>query len=126
MPYEIPSELQYHEKIVFGLTMQQLGWALLFGTPALFVVLKTELALPFKVAIATVCTAVAVLFMFCGAFGWLRHILAWWQMREFEEGEPEMDEFLPMSYEKGSVLVGEDLPKRKLAILKLSPVNFAI
>ena len=28
MSYEIPPELQYEEKIVFGLTMLQLGWAL--------------------------------------------------------------------------------------------------
>ncbi len=111
MSYEIPSELQYREKIVFGLTMQQLAWALLFGTPALFVMLKTQLAMPFKITLVTVCTAFAVLFMFCGAFGWLRHILAWWQMREFEDGEPEMAEFLPVTYEKSSVLVGEEPPE---------------
>jgi len=31
MSYEIPQQLEYREKVVFGLTFSQLAWAMLFG-----------------------------------------------------------------------------------------------
>ncbi|MDP2909182.1 MAG: hypothetical protein Q8N77_05230 [Nanoarchaeota archaeon] len=32
MSYEIPQQLEYQEKVVFGLTFSQLAWAMLFGS----------------------------------------------------------------------------------------------
>ncbi len=126
MSYEIPTELQYQERIVFGLTLPQLAWALLFGVPALFLMMKTQLFLPLKIAIVAILTLLSVAFMFLDALGWLKIIVGWWRLREFKAGEPEMKKFLPLSASEGCIHIGEKGSKRRIAVLKISPINFAI
>jgi hypothetical protein len=47
MAYEIPQKLEYNEKIMFGLTFNQLGYFFLFGAIGLFIFFK----LPLTVAV---------------------------------------------------------------------------
>ncbi len=127
MSYEIPTELQYQERIVFGLTMAQLAWALLFGIPILYIVMKTSVFLVLKIVVVAILTAIAVLFMFLDALGWVKRLVGWWRLREFKAGEPEMKKFLPVSFAKDCVFVQQNNGRtQKIAVLKVSPINFAI
>jgi formate hydrogenlyase subunit 4 len=40
MPYEIPAEIAYEEKIIFGLTFRQLVYCLVFGPVVLAILFK--------------------------------------------------------------------------------------
>jgi len=51
MPYEIPQNLKYKEKIAFNLTFEQLAWLGVFGLIAAIVYLKTGLPFPLKESI---------------------------------------------------------------------------
>lgn len=62
--YEIPQELKYKEKIVFGLTFRQLAWAILFLPIVLLILAKTHYDLTTKLFIASIPAILASLFMF--------------------------------------------------------------
>ena len=47
MAYEIPQQLEHKEKIIFGLTFTQLGWAMLFGLIALLLIINGHLYIGF-------------------------------------------------------------------------------
>ncbi len=51
MAYEIPQQLEYQEKIMFGLTFGQLGYLFLFGAIGLIIFFKTNLPLAAKIII---------------------------------------------------------------------------
>ena len=52
MPYEIPQNLKYKEKIAFNLTFEQMVWLGAFGATAAVIYLKTSLPFPAKETIA--------------------------------------------------------------------------
>ncbi len=81
MSYEIPQQLQYKEKIIFGLTFGQLGYALLFLPVVLFLLLKTGFSLPSRVMFALIPATAACLLMFTGSAHFLRNIICWQRNR---------------------------------------------
>ena len=64
MSYQIPQQLEYKEKIIFGLTFKQLGYAFLFGGIALLLFFKLPFGLYINGVISFLFTFVGTLFMF--------------------------------------------------------------
>jgi len=74
--YEIPQNLKYKEKIVFGLSFLQLFWLGLFGGLAGVVFLKTPLAFEIKLGISLVLGSLGISFAFFGLFDRLKDLWA--------------------------------------------------
>ena len=80
MAYEIPQQLTYKEKIIFGLTFKQLGYALGFGMSILALLKFTDHSSKWAIGLllATICTG----FMFLGLW---EHLRDWWAFLKFRE-----------------------------------------
>ncbi len=106
MPYEIPQQLKYEEKIIFGLTFKQLVFAVIFIFPALLIFLKTKWDMYVKVTLGSLLIGIAFLFMFFDFFNYLKNILAWLKFREAWLMESSMKQFLGIEkIQNGAVYV---------------------
>ena len=106
MPYEIPQQLQYEEKIIFGLTFKQLIYAAIFMFPALFIFLKTDWDIYVKSVILVILLGIASLFIFFNLFSNLRNFMSWVKFREAWLLQPKMIQFLGIEkIDKGVVYV---------------------
>ena len=76
MPYEIPSEVEYKEKIAFGLTFKQLLIALPFLLLE-FIIIKAGLNIYTKGVVSVFISGLAVLFMFFELGSKIRNLIAW-------------------------------------------------
>lgn len=104
MAYEIPQQLKYEEKIVFGLTFRQLTYSALFILPALAIFLRTSLNIYLKVTLAFILIGAATLFMFFDFASYLWDLIAWLKFREAHLMDPKMIQFLGIKkIEKGVV-----------------------
>lgn len=109
MPYEIPQQLQYEEKIIFGLTFKQLIYGAIFVIPALIIVLMTKFNLYIKVFIAMNLVGIAVLFMFFNFSSYLRSLISWLKFRQVSLMQPKMIQFLGIEkIENGVVYVSKN------------------
>jgi len=121
MSYEIPQQLEYQEKIIFGLTFRQLLYAMIFLPIALALLFKTPLEFPYRVALALIPSGLAILFMFTNipkaAKNWIRWLLS----RNLTE--EKIKQFLNLKEIKEDVLI---LNRGKLSILKVEPINFTL
>lgn len=97
MSYEIPQQLQYEEKIIFGLTFRQLFYAALFVIPCLIIFFKTKIDIYIKVVISAILLGIASLFMFFGFSNYISNILNWTKFREMHITDPKMIQFLGIS-----------------------------
>ena len=106
MPYEIPQQLQYEEKIVFGLTFKQLVYALLLILPALLIFLKSNLNFYARLTIAVLLVGTAFLFMFFDFLAYIKNMVSWIKFRNAWLMEPKMIQFLGIEkIENGVVYV---------------------
>ena len=94
MSYEIPQQLQYEEKIIFGLTFRQLFYAAIFGIPCIIIFFKTKIDIYIKVIIAAPLLGIASLFMFFNFSSYLKNILNWAKFREIKMMDPKMLQFI--------------------------------
>lgn len=108
MPYEIPQQLQYEEKIVFGLTFKQLIYALIFGLPAILIFMKTHFSIYLKVILGAPLIGLACLFMFFNFLSYIRNMTSWFKFREVSINDPKMIQFLGIEKIKdGNVYVSQ-------------------
>lgn len=84
MSYEIPQSLQYKEKIVFGLTFEQLIYATIFGLPALFILAKLPYHIYLRAALAVIIAGIGLLFMYLDLRGWAKDR---WAFRKFRQAK---------------------------------------
>ena len=127
MTYQIPQQLAYKEKILFGLTFEQLGIAGIFLVPALLLLLKTAFPLAVRVTLALFPVIIGCLFMFTNLWQELKAITKWLRYRSiglYNEGELDrkMQEFLPIKEIKETI----ELTKGEVAIIQVTPTNFSI
>jgi hypothetical protein len=109
MPYEIPQQLQYEEKIIFGLTFKQLVYALLFASPALIIFFKTNWNIYVKASITTIFLGLACLFMFFNFSSYFKNLISWARFREISLMDPKMIQFLGIEkIENGVVYVDKN------------------
>lgn len=108
MPYEIPQQLQYEEKIVFGLTFKQLIYALIFGLPAILIFIKTNLGIYIKVIFGGGLIGVACLFMFFNFSSYIRNMISWLKFREVSISQQKMFQFIGIEkIQNGNVYVSQ-------------------
>jgi conjugal transfer ATP-binding protein TraC len=117
MPYEIPSQLQYSEKIIFGLDFKQLTYATIFGLLDFAIFFKTPWSITIKVSLMIVPTMLAVGFMFFDLDRFAFNIYHWLRFRGTENmqkyiGVKEVDEYIHTD--------------KKVAVIQVFPINFNI
>jgi conjugal transfer ATP-binding protein TraC len=121
MTYEIPQQLQHKEKIMFGLTFGQLGWAGLWGGLALIILLG-KASLNVKLSLAIVPVVLGILFVFFDLATWIKNTTRYIRFRETKLGTPRMQQLVPIKkIEKQGVLADEEV-----AIIRVTPINFGI
>ena len=114
MSYEIPQQLQYEEKIIFGLTFKQLFYAAIFGLPTIFIFFKTRLDIYIRATFAVLLLGIASLFMFFNFSSYLKNIMGWAKFRELSRMDPKMIQFIGIEkIQNGVVYVGKT--KKSLA-----------
>ncbi len=123
MAYEIPQELQYQEKIMFGLTFKQLMYGFVFGAISLFI-MKANGPFMVKGFFALIPSCIGMGFMF---LDFETHIKNWWVWNKFKRSDiddPKMRKYVGIEDIENNLILTKD--KIKLAVLKVTPINFAI
>ncbi len=123
MGYEIPQQLEYKEKIMFGLTFRQLAYLFAFAPIASYVAFKTQWYLVLKIFVCTNLAALAVGFIYLDLEKHLRNWVIWYRFKRLNKHE-QFARFISIEFIKDNLIYMRD--KRKLAILKINPLNFAI
>ena len=95
MTYEIPQELEYKEKIVFGLNFEQLVYLLLFGFVILVILFKLDLNQELKVFLSTLVGVIAICFMFFNLRQKIKDFWDWYKFREFRVAGVRMKRLIP-------------------------------
>ena len=81
--YEIPQQLEYKEKIVFGLTFEQIMYALIF-LPIAIIFFKMNIPLPTKIFLIFIPVSLAAGFMFFDLTTRIRDFVTWYKFREIK------------------------------------------
>lgn len=123
MSYQIPQQLQYKEKIMFGLTFKQLAYAFLFGILNVLV-FKRSPSIYFAIPFIFFFSFLAVLFMFFNLDQLIKNYKNFLQNREIIEDTKKMSEFFGFEKIEENTMLTKD--KKKVAILRVQPINFGI
>jgi len=123
MSYEIPQELEYKEKIIFGLTFKQLFYALIFAPFIIIILFKSPFSTTVKVALSLIPCSIACIFMFTGIPKRFLNWYKWLSFRNFTLMDKGMKYFLNLDKIEKDIL---HLKKNKLSIIKVEPINFSI
>lgn len=83
--YEIPQQLEYKEKIVFGLTFPQLAYALVFFPFVFSFLFKLDAPIEIRIILACIPGLLAVGFMFFDLTTRLKDWYTWFRLRELDE-----------------------------------------
>ncbi|MDO8428333.1 MAG: PrgI family protein [Candidatus Diapherotrites archaeon] len=122
MSYEIPQNLKYEEKIVFGLTAKQLFWLAIFVTPTIFIFLKTQLSFEWKILITILLFIAGGAFAFVGAWGKLKDGIEYLtSMRNAGYFDKKMEKFMDVQKIENNAVYTHG---RMLAILQVLPISF--
>jgi len=122
MPYEIPAEIEYKEKIVFGLTFKQL----IIVVPFLLLValiFKTNLNIYAKSIVSAFILGLAGLFMFFELGGKIKTFINW--KKNTILNTRNFNYYVGVKEVKDNYIY---LPQKnkKVAVLKVQPINFTI
>lgn len=123
MAYEIPQQLEYKEKIIFGLTFKQLGWALFLLPFGILIFFKTGWSLTIRIIGIVFISALASGFMFLNFTYHIRSIVSWYRCRDIKEKD-KLRAFVGVKKIANDTIITTD--NRVLALLKVEPINFAI
>lgn len=110
MSYEIPQKIAYKEKIVFGLTFQQLLYVIIFFPIALFFLFKLPLHIVYRIALSLIPTGLACVFMFTKLPKLMMNWYRWlWQrnislLDDTKQFHPKMKKYLQLDKVEGEVL----------------------
>ncbi len=120
--YEIPQQLEYKERIAFGLTFRQLAYAFGFFPIIFFIIFKLHVSVYVRFFLALYPTAFAVGFIFFDLEVKLKKWVSWFRLRELKD-KLKIEKFF------GIKKIDENLiftKKNKLAVLKIESMNFQI
>lgn len=123
MPYQIPQQLAYKEKIMFGLTFKQLGYALLFGALSLLFFKRID-NIYLKFILVILSSALGVGFMFLNLAEILRDYWIFFKFQKEVKGSKKLTKFLGFKDIKDDVIINSK--DKKIAVLKIRPINFTI
>jgi len=121
MAYEIPQQLQHKEKIIFGLTFSQLGWASLFIFILIFI-FKLNISLVAKFILASIPGMIGILFIFFDFGSWLKHIAYFFRFRSTKLNDRAMNSLVNIKKVDNGIIHSHT----DVAILQVTPLNFSI
>jgi len=82
--YEIPQQLEYKERIVFGLTFGQIMYAMIF-LPIIIIIFRMNIPLPVKVFLMLIPICLAGGFMFFDLYNKMKDWYWWYKFREIRD-----------------------------------------
>lgn len=125
MPYEIPQNLKYKEKIAFNLTFEQMIWLGFFGAITGIIYLKTGLPFPLKEMLALLFASLGCGFAFFNFAGHLK------VMNDYRKSigkagyfDKKMQQLVEVKKVENDTIFLKDGSLR--AILQVTPLNFAM
>lgn len=122
MAYQIPQQLEYKEKIMFGLTFKQLAYAIFFSILAIvnFKIINNN----YGFAFAFFWACIGVSFIFFDLESKIRDYWFYYKSRKIQLTKDNANSFLGIKeIKEGLIVMNND---KKVAILKISPINFSI
>lgn len=123
MTYQIPQQLAYKEKIMFGLTFKQLAYAFLFGFISI-VLLKEINNEYFKWIFASIPSIIGLCFMFLNLDTHVKNYYQYLRLRKIKKGDFKTEKFIGVKDVKDNVTINSK--NKKIAVLKVAPINFSI
>jgi len=120
--YEIPHQLEYKEKIVFGLTFSQLAYAFLFFPFAFTFFFKINAHLFVRIFLTLIPVSLAVGFMFFDLGKLTKNWYTWFKTRDLDTKE-KLDKNISYGFIENNLI---HYKKKKLAILEVESLNFSI
>lgn len=123
MAYEIPQQLAYQEKIIFGLNFKQLAYLFAFAPLAIIIFFKTGWGFTARFMITGSIIALAVGFMFLNLSYHLKGWISWLKFREVKE-KHKLIAYSGVKEIKDNLIITNE--NKKLAVLKIEPINFSI
>ena len=123
MGYEIPQNLKYEEKIIFGLTFKQVFWLALFLGIGGAVFMKTNLQFEIKIIIAVIFSFFGAGFAFFGFWNYIANFLNYRKsIKEAGFFDAKMQKFTDVKKIEGGVVYLNDNSIR--GIIQIRPINF--
>ena len=120
--YEIPQQLEYKEKIVFGLTFNQLVYAFIFFPIVFFLLFRLEASIYVRLFLALYPTLIGVGFIFFNLAENLKMWIAWYKLKELK-AKDKIEKFFEIKKIDENLIFTQ---KQKLAVLRVDPINFDI
>ena len=124
MVYEIPQELEYKEKIIFGLTFEQLSYAIIFIPISALIFVKTNIPFMPRTLISMSLLGLGFSFMFLNFSQTIKNYYNFLRFRQATTMSSKMVKFLGIKEIKDNKIILNN--KEELAILKVEPINFTI
>lgn len=122
MAYQIPQQLEYKEKIMFGLNFKQLAYAFIFGFIAFVNFKLISSYAGFVIALFWICLGICFIF-----FDFESRIKDYWhylKSRKIELTNKNIHSFFGIKEIKDSLIITSK--NKKIAVLKVNPINFSI
>lgn len=123
MAYEIPQQLAYKEKIMFGLTFKQLLYAFLFGSIVL-IIFRGAQNITVKIILSFIPSIIGLGFVFFNLEDKIKNYYIFFKFRELNSKDPKLINFFGIKEIKEDFIINSK--NKKIAILKVNPVNFSI
>src|SRR3989338_8293902 len=123
MSYEIPQQLEYNEKIMFGLTFKQLAYAFLFFGGSLLIIKVVGLNV-LGVMLAIFPCLIGIGFVFLNFDSLIKDYFLYYKSRKIMLTEKSLNTFLGIKEIKENYIF--NVNGKRIAIFKISPINFSI
>ncbi|MCF7861832.1 ATP-binding protein [Candidatus Woesearchaeota archaeon] len=123
MAYQIPQQLEYKEKIMFGLTFKQLAYAFVFGSIGLIFFNKVSNDY-LKYTLALIPSILGIGFMFLDLDVLIKNYWTYMKFRKIQAGNPKLEAFLSVKSIEDNVIINSQ--NKKIAVLNVMPINFSI
>lgn len=123
MTYQIPQQLQYKEKIMFGLTFKQLAY--LFGFALLGILFLKKISSTYvSFPLITLTSIVGIMFIFFDLDLLVKNYIYFFRNRVLLGKTPKMQNIVDVKEIKENLIVTNK--GNKIAVLRVSPINFSI
>jgi ABC-type dipeptide/oligopeptide/nickel transport system ATPase subunit len=127
MTYEVPQSLQYKERIVFNLTLEQLLYASVSGLLGFFLYAKLPFSLYTRIGIGLIPVGIGVMFMYLDLRKKISDFWAWFKFRKATMFDSAMKQYLKLkAIEYNCYSVQNGTGEKRIAVLMIEPLNFKI
>ena len=121
MAYEIPQQLEYKEKIMFGLDFKQLAYA--FGFSFLSFLCYKTISIPsLKWILISIATLTGLSFMFLNLEQYIKDWKSFFNFREAFLMDQKLTDYIGVKKIENNLIY----TKKKIAVIKVEPINFII